>query len=119
MYVDLELDKPRRLRFDLRAIRDLEVAMGGKPIGEIVQELRQVGVTAIVSALWAGLKHEDTSLNQNLITKILEQHLETHSIRPVLKAIDDALNESGLLKRAGEEPEGNAQPEPTATIESR
>ena len=112
MYVDIELDKPRRLRFDLGAIRDLERAMGGKPVGEIVQELRQVGVTAIVVALWAGLKHEDASLTQNLVTKILEEYLSTKSIRPVLRAIDEALNESGLLKRAGDETEGNAQPEP-------
>ena len=114
MYVEIELDRPRRLRFDLRAIRDLEDAMGGKPVGRIVGDLRNVGVTAIVSTLWAGLKHEDPSLSQNLVTKILEQYLEAHSIQIVIKAINQALNESGLLKRAGDETEGNAQPEPAA-----
>lgn len=119
MYVDLELDKPRRLRFDLRAIRDLE-QVTGKSVGAITNDLRQVSVTAIIACLWTGLKHEDSTLNQNLIVKLLEQYLEdpAHSIKTVLRAIDDALSGSGLLRNIGEDSEGNAQPEP-ATTESR
>lgn len=117
MYVDIELDRPRQLRFDLRAIRDLETIMG-KPVGQVARDLTMVGVTAILACLWAGLKHEDKTLNMNLVTKILEDYLEKEDspgIRPVLKAIDEALSASGLLKKADEESEGNAQPEPATT----
>ena len=116
MYTQIQLDKPRQLRFDLRAIRDLEAATG-KTVGEITRDLRHVGVTAILACLLAGLRHEDKSLTPNLVEKILEAYLDAGGgIRPVLKAIDEALASSGLLKKlADEDAEGNALPEPAAT----
>lgn len=116
--VPIELDKPRNLRFNLRAIADLE-AVTGKPVGDITRDLRMIGVTAIVACLHAGLAHEDKALTRNLVIRILEDYLDrpgSEGIRPVLKAIDDALSGSGLLKRIGdEEPEGNVQPEQATT----
>ncbi len=118
MDVPIYLDKARGLRFTLRSLRELEDAMG-KPVGAISNDLRMLGVNAILACLVAGLKHEDKSLTRNLVEKILEDYLDQPSspgMRPVLKALDDALSGSGLLKHAGEdEPEGNARPEPQAT----
>lgn len=119
MYTEILLDKPRRLRFDIPALRDLETAMGGKPIGQIVGELQQVGVTAIVTALWAGLRHDDRTLTIARVTALLETHLENAplgSIHDVMRQIDTALRASTVLRGADAEvAEGNGRPEPVTT----
>ena len=43
--------------------------MGGEPLGVIVGRLANLGVNALVLALWAGLKHEDRALSPGLVTK--------------------------------------------------
>ena len=53
----IEFDRPRLLKFDLAAIRDLERALDGKPLGAIVNDLQNLGINSLVMALWAGLKH--------------------------------------------------------------
>jgi hypothetical protein len=109
MPITIDLDKPRELKFDLRAIKDLEANMNGQPLGAIVQQLAQIGVTAIVMALWAGLKHEDRSLTPSLVTKMLEQYIaEGKSLRTLGRALNDAIDETGLFT-VDEEPEGNGQ----------
>ena len=109
--VDLEFDRPRRLWYDLAAIRDLERAMDGQPLGLIVNQLAQLGVNALVLALWAGLKHEDRTLNPNLVTKRLEAYIKDgKSLRTLADAINDGLEESGLFKGA-EDDEKNVTPE--------
>jgi len=116
MYVDLELDKPRRLRFTLSAVKDLETAMGGKPLGGILDELGQLGINAVCVALICGLKHEDPTLTPNLMVKILSDYLERGgTLDTVYGAVKEALDGSGLFRTKNDPvPEGNAKPEPAA-----
>jgi len=116
--IPVEFDKPRQLFFDLAAIRDLEAALGGQPLGTIVnQQLSNLGINATVNALWAGLKHEDRSLTPNLVTKRLETYLKNGGkLRTLADALSDALEESGIFRAASDEPaeedeEKNAKPE--------
>lgn len=109
--VSIELDKPRTLKYDLAALRDLEAAMAGKPLLEILRDILNLGITATVAALYHGLKHEDRGLNQTLVMRMLEKHIKDGGkLRPVATAIDEALGETGMFG----EKEGNAQPEPAA-----
>jgi hypothetical protein len=106
--VTLQFDKPRTLKFDLRAIKDLEANMGGMPLGTVVQQLSMIGVTAITMALWAGLKHEDKSLTPNLVTKMLEAYIGAGgSLRALGRALNDAIEATGLFN-SDEDGEGNA-----------
>lgn len=99
--VSIELDKPRTLKYSLAALRDLEAAMGGASLGQITVLLAQVSITATVTALWAGLKHEDASLTQKKTMEIVEQWLDEGGSLPVLaKAIDDAMSQSTALRAA-------------------
>jgi hypothetical protein len=108
--VQLELDKTRTLKFDLKAIKDLEAAMGGKTLDDVIRDVLNGGITAIVVALWAGLKHEDQTLSINLTTKILQTYIdEKKNVRKLGRALGEAFMETGLLKSADEEPEGNGQ----------
>ena len=111
MSVQIELDKPRELKFDLRAVRDLETQLGGQALGAIVLQLSQISVSAMTMALWAGLKHEDRTMTPNLATKLLEQYVKDRkSLRKLGRALNDAIEETGLF-RTDEDEEGNEQPE--------
>ena len=97
--VTVDFDRPRQLFYDLAAIRDLEQALGGQPLGAIVQQLSNLGVNAMVIALWAGFKHEDRACTPNLVTKRLETYLKDGKRLSVLAdAISEALDECGIFK---------------------
>lgn len=115
MAVPLEFDKPRTLKFDLAAVRDLEAALDGKPLAAVIRDISQLGINATITALWAGLKHEDRALNLSLVTKHLERYIQNGGkLRTVAKALDAALEDTGLF-RSEDDDEGNAQPEPATT----
>ena len=87
--------------------------MDGQPIGTIVGLLSSASVTATVTALWAGLKHEDSSLSINLVTKYLETYLQDgKSGRKLAHALSTELLATGLFKSDVdelEEQEGNGK----------
>lgn len=114
MSVTIDFDKPRELKFDLKTIKELERAMDGQPLGLIVNQLSNLGVTAITLALWAGLKHEDRTLTPNLVTKMLEQYIaERKSMRLLGQALNDAIDETGMFRSdSDEESEGNSKAAP-------
>jgi hypothetical protein len=115
MSVPIDFDKPRQLKFDLAAVRDLEAALNGKPLADIVNDLSRLGVTALVLSLWAGLKHEDRTLNPKLVERMLTTYIaEKKSLRTLGQAINDALDETGLFN-SDEDVEGNSQPKPVTT----
>jgi hypothetical protein len=101
---EIEFDKTRKLQYDLAAIRDLEAQMNGEPLGVIVGRLANLGVNALVLALWAGLKHEDRALSPKLVERRLEAYLKAGKpLRALADGINDALEESGLFKAAADE----------------
>lgn len=107
--IPIDFDKPRHLKFDLPAIKDLEANMNGQPLGAIVGQLAQLGITAITMALWAGLKHEDRTLTPNLVTKMLERYLqEKKSLRALGRALNDAIEECGIFRNEDDDA-GNGQ----------
>ncbi len=94
--------------------------MNGQPIGLVVQQLGQLGVTALTMALWAGLKHEDRALSPGLVTKMLETYIaDGKSLRRLGRALNDAIEETGLFKADDgtdpEDAEGNEPPEAKAS----
>ncbi|MBC9785859.1 hypothetical protein H1S01_15340 [Heliobacterium chlorum] len=60
-FVDIELDRPRKLRYTLNALAEIE-----DKIGVSVTELGEtnLGIKSIRTFLWAGLIHEDTNLTE-------------------------------------------------------
>jgi hypothetical protein len=108
--IPVELDKTRNIEFRLRAVRDLEAALGQKPLGSILQDISQFGINALVLALYHGLKKEDPTLNLNLVEKILEDHLESgHSLQPVYHAVGKALEASNVFRTSEDVASGKAQ----------
>ena len=103
-HVDLTLDKPRRLRFDINALADVE-QIGGHPLPQLLGVL---GFSTIRLLLWAGLRHEDRRLTVERVGDIMTAYLQGGgALATLAERITDALEQSGVLGRA-EGAQGNA-----------
>lgn len=112
--VSIEFDKPRTLRFDLEALESLETASGGKPLGTLVGELNSLSISTLKLALWAGLKHEDKTLNPTLVRKMLQAYIDAKKpLKTLTEAVSEAILGSGLFAEPDGGTEGNVLPETT------
>jgi len=103
-YVEIELDRPRRLRYDINALADLEEALG-VGLGAALSGER-MGIRTLRAMLWAGLRHEDPMLTIREAGELLNGYLERHgNLEGISQAINRALEASGIGRKA--EPEGN------------
>lgn len=106
--VAIELDKPRRLKYDVNALASIEEAMGGLTLG---QAFRTPGIRAIRALLWAGLRWEDRQLTLEGAGDILQAYLEGGGdVDKLTDAMQAALEGSRLIGKA-EETAGNGEAE--------
>jgi hypothetical protein len=66
--VPIELDRQRRLRYDITALAELE-SLTGKSAGDIFggdEDQKMFGLDMVRKMLYVGLIHEDTSLMKNV-----------------------------------------------------
>ena len=67
--VQLMLDKPRNLVYDLNAFAELEEQFG--TIEKAMEALEGGKIKAVISILWAGLVHEDETLTPKQVGSII------------------------------------------------
>lgn len=95
-------DKPRKLRFDVNALCDVEPLIGGGLFEVLVDADRMTRLSTIRGLMWAGLKHEDPTLMVGKVGQMINQFLQNGGELTVLiKFINDALFASGLLQEPG------------------
>jgi hypothetical protein len=117
--VHFTFDKSRELKFDIRAVKALELAAGNRPLGTLIGEMRQFSLTYITLAVWAGLRHEDKALTIRAVEDILEQFLKDKGLMgDVVDALIAAFEESGMFRTRAdvereEQQRGNA---PTTAV---
>jgi hypothetical protein len=95
-------ERSRALKFDIDAMISLEAAMDGKSTGDIVGSLANWNFTALVLALWAGLKHEDPKLKPASVQKMLTRYvnLPGANLRQLRDAVREAIESSAWYKQA-------------------
>ena len=98
MYVPIELDKTRNLRYGLKAISLIEKKIG-KPIAKIDMDNLFIEDMAVI--IWAGLEHEDNSLNTPSVMDLIDKH---SSLADVFQAVGEAMS---LAFNGGEKTEKN------------
>ncbi len=104
-YVNIELDKPRRIRFDTNALCDAEEALG-VGIGAMLNQ--QVGFRVIRALLWAGLKWEDRGLTLERTGTLIQKYLENGGD---LGALGETLTRALMVSGLFESSEGNSKAE--------
>ena len=65
-FVDIELDKPRRLRYDTTALAVFERLNDGKSAWALLSNMENLGISMVAKLLYAGLIHEDDRLARNI-----------------------------------------------------
>lgn len=112
--VQVTLDQPRRLFFNLRAIKALDRAMGEVGIARALELLRAVNFATLEKTLWAGLLHDEPQLTVGLVSKRVETFTDAGgNATELFAAAINALNNSRVF--GSPEAEGNGQPEATVT----
>lgn len=115
MFTEFLFDRPRRIRFDIQAVIDLEAALNA-PFGEIVRRIDRLSLTSICAAIWAGCKHEDPTLNIAGIVKRIQTYIDRGgTLKEVVDALNSAIVASTPLETHEPVSEGNAAPEPAVT----
>jgi len=104
------LDKPRRMRFTVNSICDLEKNLG-MPIGKAFSE-DSIGLETIRALLWAGLKWEDRLLSATMTGDLIQKYLEDGgAMAEITRVIGESLSASGIIKQAKPgEPEADPTP---------
>ena len=106
--IDIQLgDRTLSVHYDLGSLRDLERAMGGKPLASILSDLANIGIDALAIALYHGAKGQDPTLNSALILKMMDKHLRAgESLQPLFRAVNQALEETGVFRTSEDVSEG-------------
>lgn len=88
-FVVINLDRPRRLRYSMNALVNVEEVLG-KPVGQIVSEFNEglFGFKDIRAILWAGLLHEDPGLTPEQVGDMID---EAESFAYVAQRVGEAL----------------------------
>lgn len=95
-YVDIDLDKPRKLRYDMNALCELEDVFD-KPIMEVLAEIETgMSIKLVRAVLWAGLIHEDEELTQRQVGTMIDMS----NIMEVQEKLTEAISTSMSGKNA-------------------
>lgn len=109
--VAIELDKPRRLRFDVNALADLEEHLG-VGIGKVMEQ--EANFRLLRALLWAGLKWEERGLTVERAGSLLQGYLARGGDLGALAAtlVEALYATSGLLSdQDNEEPTEDPKPQ--------
>lgn len=95
MTVDVTLGKRNRpLRFDLAAIQAAERTLE-QPIFAALRDVHQMSSVAIVTLLWAGMRHNEPNQTPAKVGQLVEAYLEDGGeLSTLMRAIDEALSAS-------------------------
>jgi hypothetical protein len=110
--VEIQFDQPRRLYFNLKALRALDRVMGEVGIQKSLELIQALNFTTLERALWAGLLHEEPHLTVANVSKRLERFIDAGGdAGDLFTATYRAINESRVFGKPGGN-QGNEQPEP-------
>lgn len=118
-YVDISLDKPRRLRYTINAIRELERHFG-KSFGQIFDP-NQLGFEEITMLLTVGLKYgesEKRALTDIKVGELIQKKWldNAKELGELTDYIIEAMQVAGIIKKKEEDDEDEEEAKP---LESR
>jgi hypothetical protein len=111
--VPIELDRPRRLRFDVNALAELEMALGGQSFSEVLSG--EMGLATIRALLWAGLRHEDRGITLERAGLLMQKAIEGGTpLTDILAKVSEAVTACGIFPKAADQAVGENPPPATA-----
>ncbi len=106
-YVEVKLDKVRKLRFTSNAFAELERELK-RPLGRIIAPFANIGsdgedglaaieISVFRAMLWAALRWEDPTLTVSAVGDLMDESMENGDFDKVTAAIGEALSKSGFF----------------------
>lgn len=99
--VQINLDKPRTLLYDLNAFAELE-SSSGKNFQQVADEMSAGSMKCLRSLVWAGLLHEDKTLDEHAVGKMIGLTNLESVIEAVMKALVAATSTGETASKPGE-----------------
>lgn len=85
-FIEINLDKPRKLRFGMMALMRIEKKLG-KPFSKIDFE-NELTYEELATVIWGGLVHEDQDLTIERVAELVDEYSD---IATVSNAMGDAM----------------------------
>lgn len=106
---EIVLDRPRRIRFGIVDLRDLQRMLMGSSLVQIVRRLQELDLDAIIAALWIGLRRDDGKLKRDDIERLIQAHIDGGgTLAEIIGPLSDAFVAGAGLVRPPEGGEGKA-----------
>ena len=106
-FVEVELDKPRKLRFTMGNLRVLQQRLNGGSLLHIANRIEQIDLEAILQAYWVGLTWEDRKLTVDKVQDILQAKIADGArMGDLIRPLTEAIIEGAGLFRAGADDDG-------------
>lgn len=86
MFVPVQLDKMRNLRYGMKAISLIEKKFG-KSIAKI--DMDDMTMEEIATFIWAGLVHEDKELTPEKVMELVDDY---STVQAVMEKVSEAMN---------------------------
>jgi len=103
-FVEIELDRPRKIRFSFSDLRTLETRLGNLPFQSILEMLSQMNLNALAATLAIGLRWDDKTISPSKVDALMDEYMKKHqTVVPVLEAIVKAFEVSGITGGASED----------------
>ncbi len=86
-YVEIVLDKPRHLRYDLNALAEIEDTLGISLLNLQTILTKNLGLKAIKIIIWSGLLHEDQQLTPQHVGSLIDGDNIKYAIEKMSEAL--------------------------------
>ena len=102
-YTEIDLDRPRKLKFGIAELRDLQRRLGERGILQIAERLRSLDLETVVLGYWVGLRRDDPRLTPDGVETILQAQVSSgRLLADLVGPLSDAIAAGAGLVRAEE-----------------
>ena len=121
-FADVELDRPRRLRLTVSALREVK-RRAGLPLSQLLLNVGLLDFDAIVWLIWAAIKGGgEKKFNDTAAERAVQEYLDNgNTVEDLVGIIEDVAERSGLLPKAADdddqEEDPTTAPETAPTLE--
>jgi hypothetical protein len=97
----ITLDQPRELFFNVAVLCNLERVLNGCPTGLMLDHLKQLNLTVLTAALWAGLTHAEPQLELHTVRQRLQTYIDGGgTLDTLFTQLTAALDASGVFRES-------------------
>jgi len=97
-YVEVQLDKRRRVEYTFNALSDVEDLLG-HPLGVTLANVRSLSARDFRALLWGGLKAQDPDLSPEKVGDLIQAYVQKGEVMALRDLVDQALTRSGIFGR--------------------